>query len=105
MPDVKYAALDISEELKNFDLEPFGERLVVKELEVESVGRLLVPETARDKEMQTNLGYVIAMGPLVETCVPGDLVYYGRYSGAKFTWNDKKYRIMNEDDLLGKVKE
>lgn len=104
MSDVKYKDIDLQAEMDNMTLVPFGSRLVVKELEVKQVGLIHVPETSTKKEMQTNQGFVLAVGDDVDFCDVGDEVYYGKYSGAWFDWNGHKYRIMNEEDLLGRVK-
>lgn len=95
--------VDIESEIKNFQLIPYPERIYVIEDNVVKSHGLYVPETSRrNGEMQTNQGYVIAVG---EGCVfvkPGDRVFYGQYSGA---WIMKqKYRVMNEKDLLGRYK-
>jgi chaperonin GroES len=95
--------VDVEGVIAGFDLIPYGQRLVVVEKEVEQVGRLFVPETAKDREMATNEGWVVAVGNDVDFCSPGDVIYYGRYSGAKFERGEMRYRIMNEDDILGRV--
>jgi co-chaperonin GroES (HSP10) len=102
MPRVQIKQVDVSGLIESFPILPYASRLYVIEKEVERVGHLYVPETAKDKEMQTNEGWVIATGPDVDFCQPGDIVYYARYSGAWCTLNEIKYRVMNEEDLLGK---
>lgn len=97
--------VNVEDEIERFDLELYGQRVVVLEKEVEKVGSLFVPDTAKTKDMQTNEGWVLAVGPDVDFCQEGDVIYYARYSGAWFErGRGKRYRIMNEEDILGKVK-
>ena len=101
--NVEVASINIHQEISNFPLVPYPERVYVIEEEAVKVGSLYVPKSARkDGEMQTNTGYVVAIGEGVDFCSPGDRVFYGRYSGAYVM--DMKYRVMNEKDLLGRYK-
>ena len=106
MAEYKYASDTLTaEEIAEFDLVPYDDRIVVKELKVEQVGLIHMPDSA-DKEMRTNEGFVIAVGTNVSFVAVGDRVYYGMYSG---TWiprmgTKEVYRLMNETDLLGRVK-
>ncbi len=104
MAEVKFKPIDVKAEIEACKLEPYGRRLVVVEREVEQVGSIIVAETS--KEMQTNTGYVVACGEDVDQWVQeGNLVYYGRYSGMWATIDGRKYRIMNDEDILGKIKD
>lgn len=95
--------IDVQELIKNFTYTPYPARVVVKEVEVErTVGGLYIPDTSKDSEMKTNEGYVIAIGEGVDFCSPGDLILYGRYSGAWFEIDGEKFRIMNEKDIVAK---
>ena len=95
--------IDVAKELAEFPLEPYPGRIYVMEDEIVKSHGLFVPETSRkDGEMQTNRGIVIAVGADVGFVAPGDKVFYGQFSGA---WvMNRKYRIMNEKDLLGRYK-
>lgn len=102
--DVKIKDINVAEEIAKFPFIPYESRVFVVEEEIEQVGGLYVPPSARDNgEMQTNIGWVVGVGPDVLFCVPGDRIYYGRYSGALVM--EKKYRVMNEKDILGKFKD
>ncbi len=104
--EYKYSSDELTaEEIAEFDLIPYNDRIVVKELKVDKVGLLYMPGTA-EEEMRTNEGFVIATGSGATFVAIGDRVYYGRYSGV---WiprmgTQKVYRLMNEEDLLGRVK-
>ncbi len=97
------------QEIKEFPIIPYGDKLVVKEHKAEKIGSIYVPDTAQEGEAATFEGHVIAVGEHVTFCVVGEHVYYARYSGAYIPRlgdkEQKVYRLMPEDDLLGKVKE
>lgn len=97
-------AFDLAKAISEFDIEPYNGRIYVVQEDVESVGGIYIPDSAKkDGEMQTNIGFVVGVGPGVDFCKVGDKVLYGKYSGA-WLFN-KKYRVMNDDDILGKFKE
>lgn len=98
--------IDLPKEVSNLPIVPVFSRVVIKQIEVEKVGSIYVPETsAKEGELQTNEGYILAIGEEVSRFSVGDKVYYGRYSGFKCTINSQKYRIMNEEDIIGVFKE
>jgi co-chaperonin GroES (HSP10) len=100
MPRLEVKEVDVPGLIEKFPIIPFAARLFAVEKEVSRVGNLIVPQNS--KEMQTNEGWVIAVGPDVDFCKPGDVIYYAKYSGAWCEIDDVKYRVMNEEDLLGK---
>ena len=102
MPRVVIKEVDVPGVIEVFPIKPYGQRLYCVEKEVEQIGLIIVAQTSKDKEMQTNEGWVIAVGDEVEFCQPGDEVFYARYSGAWCVVDDQKFRVMNEEDILGK---
>lgn len=102
MPKVTFKQVDVHGLIESFPIIPYGPRLYAVEKEVEQTGLIIVPDTAKDKEMQTNEGWVISVGDEVQFCQPGDEIVYARYSGAWFVVDDQKFRVMNEEDILGK---
>ena len=96
-------SVDINKEIAEFPLEPYPGRLYVIEDDVVKSHGLYVPDTSRKEgEMQTNKGYVVAVGADIGFVKPGDRIFYGQFSGA---WvMNKKYRVMNEKDILGRFK-
>jgi len=103
---VEHEDVDVKELIKVFPYVLFGQRVVVYEIEIEKVSGLFIPETSRrEGEMRTNEGYVISVGEEVSFCKPGDTILYGRYSGAWQEISGKRYRIMNEEDILAIKKE
>lgn len=84
-------------------IKPLADRVVVepKEAETKTASGLYIPDTAKEKPLQ---GTVIAVGPGtkdVEMEVKvGDVVLYGKYAGTEVSFEDKKYLIMKQSDIL-----
>lgn len=84
-------------------IKPLADRVVVepKEAETKTASGLYIPDTAKEKPQQ---GTVIAVGPGtkdVEMEVKvGDVVLYGKYAGTEVSFEDKKYLMMKQSDIL-----
>lgn len=84
-------------------IKPLADRVVVepKEAETKTASGLYIPDTAKEKPQR---GTVIAVGPGtkdVEMEVKvGDVVLYGKYAGTEVSFEDKKYLIMKQSDIL-----
>lgn len=84
-------------------IKPLADRVVVepKEAETKTASGLYIPDTAKEKPQQ---GTVVAVGlgtKDVEMEVKvGDVVLYGKYAGTEVTFEDKKYLIMKQSDIL-----
>ena len=89
------------DEIDKFDVKPLLSRVVVKEVDISKIGALYIPEGSQ--ELRVTEGWVVAIGDEVTLVKPGDSVYYGLYSGAQISRNRRKYRMMNEQDLLGLI--
>ena len=87
-------------------IKPLADRVVVepKEAETKTASGLYIPDTAKEKPQQ---GTVIAVGPGtkdVEMEVKvGDVVLYGKYAGTEVSFEDKKYLIMKQSDILATI--
>jgi chaperonin GroES len=91
-------------------IKPLGDKILIQlqDDEVEKVGSLYVPDTAKEKPQQ---GKVVAVGngfrdgkeliPL--TVKAGDTVLYGKYSGTEVAHDGANYLIISEMDVLGIV--
>ena len=83
-------------------------------------GILLNQKTLEEDAIQTNVGYVLRMGPLAYAdkeryptgpwCEEKQWVIFARYAGARFRLNDEKraafgseVRILNDDEILGTI--
>ncbi len=95
------------------NIQPLGDRVVVKPLEAEekTKGGIVLPDTAKEKPQE---GKVVAVGKgkvlesgaaqALEVKV-GDRVLYGKYSGTEVTTKDgEELLIMREEDILAIIK-
>lgn len=87
-------------------LKPLADRVLIepKEAETKTAAGLYIPDTAKEKPQQ---GTVVATGPgkkdePMEVKV-GDQVIYGKYAGTEVTFEDKKYLIVKQSDILAIV--
>jgi len=95
------------------NIQPLGDRVVVKGLEAEekTKGGIVLPDTAKEKPQE---GKVVAVGkgkvleggtvqPL--EVKPGDKVLYGKYSGTEVITKDgEELLIMREEDIFAIIK-
>ena len=95
------------------NIQPLGDRVVVKPLEAESKtkGGIVLPDSVKEKPQE---GKVVAVGkgkvldngtvhsPEVKV---GDKVLYGKYSGNEITTKEgEELLIMREEDILAVIK-
>ena len=93
------------------DLQPLGDRVVVKPVTREEVTKsgIVLPETAKEKPQE---GEVLAVGPgrvldsgqrqKVEL-QKGDRVLYAKYAGTEFKLEEDDLLILSERDVLAVV--
>ena len=97
--------------MKNLNLRPLDDRVVVepKEAEERTAGGIVLPDTAKVKPQR---GTVISVGPgklldSGERGTPsisiGDEVIYGKYSGMEIDLDGREVKILREGDILAKV--
>ena len=87
-------------------IKPLADRVVIEpqEAQTKTASGLFIPDTAKEKPQQ---GTVVAAGPgkndePMEVKV-GDVVLYGKYAGTEVTFDDKKYLIVKQSDILAIV--
>ena len=95
------------------NIQPLGDRVVVKQLEAETKtkGGIVLPDTAKEKPQEGKI-VAVGKGKLLEngTIQPlevkvGDKVLYGKYSGNEITTKDgEELLIMKEEDILAIIK-
>lgn len=101
-----------TEALTKVNLQPLGDRVLLKPIENKENrrGGLIIPETAKEKPQE---GEIVACGKgkvndegkvLPMDVKPGDRVLYGKYSGNEIKLNDQDYLIMHQEDILGVLK-
>ena len=85
--------------MSKLNINPLGDRIVVKPMEAEekTKGGIILPDTAKEKPVE---GSIVAAGPgrksddgkVVEMEVKvGDKVLYGKYSGTEVTIDGEEY--------------
>src|SRR3954471_17460969 len=90
---------------------PLHDRAVVRRVEedTKTKGGIIIPDTAQEKPMQ---GEVIAVGPggrdeagkLIPVDVKtGELVLFGKWSGAEVKIDGEELLIMKESDIMGVI--
>ena len=91
----------------NNKIEPLGTRVLVKPLEMNTTtpSGLVLPETAKEKPQE---GLVEAVGnseDMLTDLKVGDKVLFAKYTGNEIKQDGVKYLLMNEDDILARIKE
>ncbi len=95
------------------NIQPLGDRVVVKPLEAESKtkGGIVLPDTAKEKPQEGKIvavgkGKVLDSGTIQSPEVKvGDKVLYGKYSGNEITTKEgEELLIMREEDILAIIK-
>ena len=96
--------------------EPTGYRLLVLPFTPKNKtkgGILFSQETLDKARIATTYGYVLKMGPLCYKdekftsgpwCKKGDWVIFARYAGSRLPIEGGKVRILNDDEVIGTVK-
>jgi chaperonin GroES len=86
-------------------IQPLDDRVLVQPIEeVEKVGSIIIPDTAKEKP---SIGKVIAVGTdedLKKLIKVGDKVLFGKYAGEELKIDGEKHLIISKADLLAKAK-
>ncbi|MBP7999270.1 MAG: co-chaperone GroES [Chloroflexi bacterium] len=87
-------------------IEPLGTRVLIKPLEQESTtpSGLILPETAKEKPQQ---GMVEAVGnseQMTSGLTVGDRVLFPKYTGNEVQLNGKVYLVMEENEILARIR-
>ena len=94
------------------NLQPLGDRVVVKPLSEEdskTPSGIYIPDTAKEKPQE---GEVVAVGPgepndsgekIKPDVEKGDKVVYSKYSGTEIKVEGVEYLILSSRDILAKV--
>ena len=97
---------------------PSGWRLLVLPFSPreKTKGGILIAQESLDKlRIATNCGYVLQMGPLAyhdrekfptgPWCKTGDWAIFARYAGSRLPIEGGEVRILNDDEVLGTIKD
>ncbi|RME76467.1 MAG: co-chaperone GroES [Chloroflexi bacterium] len=88
-------------------IEPLGARVLIRPIEQETTTKsgIILPETAKEKPQQ---GIVEAVGDEEEMMTDlsvGDRVLFAKYTGNQIQLDGVDYIIMDEGDVLARLKE
>ena len=88
-------------------IEPMGARVLVRPLEQETTTKsgIILPETAKEKPQR---GLIEAVGSTEEMMTDlsvGDKVLFAKYTGNEIQIDGTDYIIMEEGDVLARLKE
>ena len=92
------------------NIQPLGQRVLVKRVEAEEVasGGIIIPDTAKEKPQEAK---VVALGTgkndegkVIDFSVKaGDVVLISKYGGTDVKVDGEEHLIVNESDILGIV--
>ena len=98
--------------------EPSGWRLLVLPFtpREKTKGGIIIAQASLEKlRIATNCGYVLKVGPLAyydkekfptgPWCKKGDWVIFARYAGSRLPIDGGEVRLLNDDEVLGKIKD
>lgn len=88
------------------NIQPLADRvLVLPAPSEEKVGGIIIPDTAKEKPLN---GTIVAVGEGTKDekmiLKEGDNVLYGKYAGTELEYENKKYLMMRQSDVLAIVK-
>jgi chaperonin GroES len=89
-------------------IEPLGTRVLIRILEEEQTfagGQLVLPDTAREKPQR---GVVEAVGDpdeMITDLSEGDKVIFPKYTGTEISFEGNDYLLMEESDVLARIRE
>ena len=84
-------------------IKPLADRVLIKpaDAEAKTASGIIIPDSAKEKPLK---GEVIAVGKGTKdeemVLKGGDLVLYGKYAGTEIEFDDTKYLIMRQSDVL-----
>ncbi|TET22970.1 MAG: co-chaperone GroES [Candidatus Stahlbacteria bacterium] len=91
-------------------IKPLQDRILVERREEEeTVGGIIIPDTAKEKPQK---GKVIEVGPgrkddkgklIPLELKPGDVILFNKYAGTEIKIEGKEYLLMREDDVMALV--
>ncbi|RXI21921.1 co-chaperone GroES [Pediococcus pentosaceus] len=92
-------------------LKPLGDRVILeaKDEEEQTVGGIVLASNAKEKSQTGKIiavgnGTVLDNGKTVPMNVKvGDTVVYDKYAGTEVSYEDKKYLVVHEKDLVAVV--
>lgn len=89
---------------KKMKFQPLGKRVLIsREEEVKTTASgIIIPDNASKEKPST--GKIVEVGTECDGVKKGDIVAFAKYAGSEITLDDKKYLILNFEDVLGIIK-
>ena len=92
---------------------PLHDRIIIQRVEEKEAirGGIIIPDSAKEKPqegkvMRVGAGKMLDNGTRVPVEVKeGDLILFGKYSGAEVKIDGKEYIILREDEILAVIGE
>ncbi len=89
------------------ELQPLNENVLLdiseNKSEQKTASGIIIPDTAKEKPQYAK---VVAIGNIENPAISvGDIVFYKKFSGTEFDFENKKYLMVPYADLLAKVVE
>jgi chaperonin GroES len=89
------------------ELQPLNQNVILDmsafESETRTAGGIIIPDTAKEKPSYAK---VVAVGNIEDVAVvPGDTVFFKKYSGTELEFDGKPYLVIPYADLLAKIVE
>ena len=87
-------------------IKPLADRVIIEpqSAEVKTASGIYIPDTAQEKPQK---GKVLAVGTGTKdeamVLKVGDSVLYGKYAGTEITFENDKYLIMRQSDVLAVI--
>ncbi len=87
-------------------IEPLGPRVLIRPLDKETTTKsgIILPETAKEKPQQGRIEALGSEEELLTDLAVGDTVLFAKYSGNEIELDGTKYIIMEESDVLARIK-
>ena len=87
-------------------IEPLGTRVLIKPLDQDSTtaSGLYLPETAKEKPQQGTIEAIGKMDEMSSGLQVGDRVLFPKYTGTEVQMNGTTYLVMEENELLARIK-
>lgn len=88
------------------NIEPLGARVLIRPLEKEAqtASGIILPETAEEKPQQGTIEAVGDEEEMMSDLEVGDRVLFPKYTGTEIEIDGVTYLIMEEGDVLARVK-
>ena len=99
------------------NLQPMGDNLLleieVKQKEEKTEGGLILLNEGTEQSLRTDMARGVAIGEgrmlnngqlLIPSVNVGDQVLYNKYAGTEIQFDNKKYLLLKETDILARVK-